>query len=130
MRHNPSMEPGTINIMLLQDTHLFSSNPRELEKLERNRRVIRLVPDQLFHPEGPAEFIVRLGKMRISRFLPDGREITRAVLQAGSMFKTLDADPTSDDPAADIYDLSDIVLMAMGEGELWALPPGSLRIET
>ena len=123
------MEPGRISIVLLQDSHLLSGNPLDMEKLERSRRVIPLIPDQLFHPEEPAEFIVRLGKLRVSRFLPDGREITRAVLQAGSAFKTLDADPQGDDPEADLYDLADIVLMALGEGELWTLPPGTLRIE-
>ena len=123
------MEPGKLSISLLQDTHLFSSSPRDQEKLERNRRVIRLIPDQLFHPAEPAEFIVRLGKIRVSRFLPDGREITRDVLQAGSTFKTLVADPRGAVPEADIYDLADIVLMALGEGELWALPPGTLPNE-
>lgn len=123
------MEPGKIHISLMQDTHLFSSNQRDVEKLEQNSRVIRLIPDQLFHPKEPAEFLVRLGKLRVSRFLPDGREITRAVLQAGSAFKTLDADRLGTDPAADIYDLADIVLMALGEGELWALPPGTLPTE-
>ena len=124
------MERDRISISLLRDRHLFSSNPWAAEKLEQNRRVIRLIPDQLFHPEEQAEFIVRLGKLRVSRFLPDGREITLAVLQAGSEFRTYDTDPKGNDPAADIYDLADIVLMALSEGELWAVPPGTLQLES
>lgn len=123
------MERETFSISLSPDTHVFSSNSRRMENLEQKRLVIRLIPDQLFHPREPAEFIVRLGKLRVSRFLPDGREITRAVLQAGSGFRILEAGSMQNDPAADIYELADIVLMALGEGELWALPPGSLRLE-
>ena len=124
------MEPEQISLSLLPDTHLFSDNSRQMEKLEHKRRVIRLIPGQLFHPTEPAEFIVRLGKLRVSRFLPDGREVTLAVLQAGPEFRTFATGPEGDDPAADIYDLADIVLMALGEGELWALPPGNLRLES
>ena len=123
------MERDRISISLLRDTHLFSSSPGAVEKLEQDRRVIRLIPDQLLHPEEQAEFIVRLGKLRVSRFLSDGREITLAVLQAGSEFRILETGPRGNDPAADIYDLADIVLMALSEGELWALPPGTLRRE-
>lgn len=124
------MKHETFSISLLRDTNLFSNRPQDVENVERKRQSIQLVPDQLFHPEGAAEFIVRLGKLRVSQFLADGREVTRAVLQAGSAFRIRETDSGSVDPAADIYDLADIVLMALGEGELWALPAGTLRLES
>ena len=127
--HTTSMEHDQTSIALYRDTHLFSNRPQDVEKVEQQRQTIRLIPDQLFHPQGQMEFIIRLGKLRVSQFLPDGREITREVLQAGSAFRTLDPDPGRDNPGADIYDLADIVLMALGEGELWALPAGTLRLE-
>jgi hypothetical protein len=130
MSDNSAMEPGIVSISLLRDTNLFSNRPQDMEDVEQKRQSIHLIPDQLFHPDGIAEYIVRLGKLRVSQFLPDGREITRAVLQAGSAFQIRKANPGADDPAADIYDLADIVLMALGEGELWALPAGTLRLES
>lgn len=109
-----------------RDTHLFATRPDLVDKLERRSRRIHLAPDQLLHPEVPIACIVRLGKLRVSQFLPDGREVTRAVLQAGTVLTTGTAAPPGEDAAADIYDLADIVLMALGEVELWALPPEDL----
>ncbi len=120
------MEPGKINISLMTGTFSFSNNQRDVENLEQTSQTIKLIPDQLFHPVEPAEFIVRRGKLRVSRFLTDGREITRDVLQAGSTFKIITPGVLEVDHEADIYDLADIVLMSLGEGELWALPPGTL----
>ena len=59
-------------------------------------------------------------------FLPDGREITRAVLQAGSLLVTAVGNADAD-PEADVYVLRDCVLMALGEAELWLLPSGVLE---
>ena len=109
-----------------RDTHLFSAQPALAEKLKQVRTRIRLAPDQLLHPEIPAAYIVRLGKLRVSQFLPDGSEVTRAVLQAGSLLTTDNSSSGEADPAADVYHLSEMVLMALGEVELWALPPEAL----
>lgn len=127
--HNRSMKPVTTTISLLRNTHLFSNRPQEVAKAEQQRRSVRLIPDQLLHPEEPADYIVRRGKLRISQFLDDGREITRAVLQSGSAFRIRSGGDESIDAAADRYVLADIVLMALGEGELWSLPPGTLVLE-
>ena len=127
------MEHGLTNLAVLRNAHLFSKRPQDVEMLEQRSRVIRLAADQIFHPEESAEagteFIVRRGKVRVSRFLTAGREITVAVLQAGAVFRTLPSADGSADPQADRYDLADIVLMALGEGELWAVPTGTLRFE-
>ena len=71
-------------------------------------------------------YIVRLGKLRVTQFLPDGREVTRAVLQAGALLTAAEIAAREADPAADVYHLADMVLMALGEVELWALPPEAL----
>jgi hypothetical protein len=110
-------------VALHRDAHLFASRPDLAAEFERKRTRILLAPDQLLHAEAEMAYLVRLGRLRVSEFLPDGREITRAVLQAGAMFRTRAPGATAPDPEADVYDLDHIVLMALGEIELWALPP-------
>jgi hypothetical protein len=112
-----------VTVALHRDTHLFAARPGLAEKLEKNRERILLAPDQLLHAEPDVAYLVRLGRLRVSQFLADGREITRAVLQAGALFLTAADEKTSPDPEADVYELAHIVLMALGEVELWALPP-------
>ena len=112
-------------LALVRGANVFNTDPERMERLEKARQAVQLAPDQLLHPDVPATYVVRLGKLRVSQFLPDGREITRAVLQAGSVLAT--AKPGRDaDPTLDVYILHDIVLMALGEAELWRLPPGAL----
>ena len=115
---------------LYRQTHLFAAKGASLEELARTGRPVRLAPDQLLHPDVPADGIVRLGRLRVSQLFPDGREVTRAVLQAGAAFLTR-ADPhRGADAAADVYLLSDLILMAIGEAELWLLPAGSLELDS
>jgi len=110
-----------------RDAHFFSSRATLAEKLEPTRKRIQLAPDQLLHPDVPMAYIVRLGKLRLTQFLPGGAEVTRAVLQAGSLLTTAEISTGEADPASDVYYLSEMVLMALGEVELWALPPEALE---
>lgn len=111
-----------------RDTHFFVDHAARSEELREKRHVMPLAADQLLHPLVPRYYVVRMGKLRVSQFLDDGREVVRAVLQAGAVFHTLPADDSpapartavGDIPAADIYSLSTIVIMALGETELWA----------
>lgn len=113
-------------IALVRGANIFAADPERADRLEKLRRAVLLAPDQVLHPDVPATYVVRLGKLRVSEFLADGREITRAVLQAGAVLAT--AAPGRDaDPAADVYILPDTVLMALGEAELWRLPPDALN---
>ena len=130
------MTGPNLQFSLVRNTHYFSTRPGAVEKLEPLCDAVQLVPDQLLHPPGPADWVVRRGKLRLSQFLDDGREITRSVLQAGSVFFTREPDPDGaadvnpvDDPEADRYVLADIVVMALSEGEVWRLPPGALGVE-
>ncbi len=146
------------------EARLFARDRSLLHRLERLAAPLRLAPDQLHHPAVPQEAVVRHGKLRIAQFLPDGREVTRAILQAGATLRTADADrhapagrapdgatapaapgPSTPDGSAAAgpsspgdapgpsalrraveVPLGDAVLMALGEVELWLLPPGTL----
>lgn len=119
------MPPASEPVLRLQrDAHLFASRPELAERLARDRRTLPLAPDQLLHPQVPAGYIVRRGRLRVTQLLPDGREITRAVLQAGAGLESLGAGAA--DAAADTYPLADMILAALGETELWQVPAGSL----
>lgn len=113
-------------LTIRRDAHFFSARPLLAEKLEQTRKRILLAPDQLLHPEVPLAYIVRLGKLRVTQFLPGGAEVTRAVLQAGALLTAEEISGGEADPAADVYHLSEMVLMALGEVELWALPAAAL----
>ncbi|MCK9995253.1 MAG: hypothetical protein KAH56_03120 [Candidatus Krumholzibacteria bacterium] len=118
---------GSRFLTLRREAHFFSARPLLAEKLERTRKRILLAPDQLLHPEVPMAYIVRLGKLRVTQFLPAGPEVTRAVLQAGTLLMTENISNGEADPTADVYHLSEMVLMALGEVELWALPTMTLE---
>ena len=122
-------ETAQQSLTVHRDAHLFSSRPQLAEKLARIRTRVLLAPDQLLHPEVPRVYIVRLGKLRVSQFLPRGAEVTRAVLQAGALVITGEIPAGEADPAADVYYLSEMVLMALGEVELWALPADALTLD-
>ena len=114
-------------ILLRREAHLFAKRPGLMDKLEAEREATVMAADQLLHPAVPRDHIVRRGKLRVTQFLPDGREVTRAVLQAGAVLLTRVADGRQADPQSDRYLVSDLVLMALGEVELWALPAGALE---
>jgi len=88
--------------------------------------VLPLAPDQLLHATTPAGYLVRRGRLRVTQLLPDGREITRAVLQAGAGLETR-AGGTAD-AGQDTYPLADVILAALGETELWQVPAGSFDL--
>jgi len=116
-------------LTIRRDAHFFSVRPQLAEKLEQTCQRVLLAPDQLLHPQAPLAYIVRLGKLRVTQFLPAGAEVTRAVLQAGAMLTTENIPGGEADPAADVYHLSEMVLMALGEVELWALPTATLELD-
>ncbi|MDO9171172.1 MAG: hypothetical protein Q7W29_04995 [bacterium] len=106
---------------LLRDARLFVRRAGALARLESERTArIRLTADQIHHPDAPGDVVVRHGRLRLSEFLGDGREVCRAVLQAGFCF-------TIHGPAAARTGtpLDVCVLMALGDAELWRLPPGT-----
>lgn len=116
----PAEQP---RLRLHRDAHLFARRPDLAARLALDRRTLPLAPDELLHAISPAGYLVRRGRLRVTQLLPDGREITRAVLQAGSGLETIAAGP--DDPRHDIYPLADVILTALGEAELWQVPAGS-----
>jgi hypothetical protein len=119
-------DPERKTLTIKREAHLFAARPQLAGKLEQIRKRLLLAPDQLLHPEVGVAYIVRLGKLRVTQFLPGGGEVTRAVLQAGAMLIAGESATGEADPAADVYYLSEMVLMALGEVELWALPVAAL----
>jgi hypothetical protein len=117
----------TRHLIIHRDAHLFANRPGLMEKMARQREKIPLATDQLLHMTTPRDHIVRHGKLRVTELMPDGREVTRAVLQAGAVLLTRTSEIQAADPQADRYLVEDLVLMALGEVELWALPAGSLE---
>lgn len=116
------------HLIIHREAHLFATRPGLMEKMAKRREKIPLVTDQLLHVATPRDHIVRRGKLRVTEFMPDGREVTRAVLQAGAVLLTRTAEKRAADPQADRYLVEDLVLTALGEVELWALPAGSLEL--
>ncbi len=108
-------------LVLVRDARLFMRRPELGEELSGRVRAVDLAPSELLHPDSPADFVVRLGRLRVTEFLPDGREVTRAVLQAGSCFTTREAAESGDS----VYPLERAVLMALGDAEIWRLPAGA-----
>jgi hypothetical protein len=128
-----SLPPPEVWFSFVRDARLFAADRARLRELEREREVVSLVPTQLYHPPAAIDAVVRRGKLRVSEFLPDGREVTRAVLQNGAVFRTRPvgltspAEESGGPGAANRTNLADTVLTALGETEVWILPPGSLR---
>ena len=114
-------------LRLERDSHFFATLDLRVEKLREQSRVHELVADQLLRPEVPGAYVLRRGKLRVTEFLPDGREVTRAVLLAGSTWTTWTGAASGEDPSGDVYSLARLVLMALGHVEIWQLPPDTLE---
>ncbi len=115
-------------VALERDARFFATRRALADRLRAQRTKIRLIADELLHPEPPCDLVVRRGNLRVSEMLDDGREVTRAVLQAGAVcrVRTLESPPHGDHPGSPLYSLGHTVLMALGEAEIWSLPAGAL----
>ncbi len=113
-------------IRLRRGARLFARQSFPSERPPAGAAALRLASSQLFPAEREGAVVVRRGRLRVTEFLPDGREICRAVLQSGS-YLLVSAAPPVDDDGRGILSLERCVLMALGETELWLLPPGALQ---
>ncbi|HOX24635.1 MAG TPA: hypothetical protein PLL30_02600 [Candidatus Krumholzibacteria bacterium] len=111
-----------------RDARFFVTHRQRADRLREECRVVRLVPDELLHPAPPCDFVLRRGNLRVSELLADGREVARAVLQAGAVCQVREGAPAGvgDDGGSPLYSLGNTVFMALGETEIWYLPAGSL----
>ncbi len=122
--------PGWLTIE--RDARIFATRRGLVDRLRESRRKLALVADELVHPDPPCDLVVRRGNLRLSELLPDGREVTRAILQAGAICRVRRG-PIAGPEAGDgegvgspLYSLANTVLMALGESDLWLLPAGSV----
>jgi len=117
----PEHDAAAARLILVRDARLFRRRPDLDDRLADVRRARDLTQSELLHPACPADFVVRLGRLRITEFLADGREVTRAVLQSGSCFATREG-AAGDDSS---YPLDRTTLMALGDAVIWRLPAGT-----
>ena len=115
------LAPDPVHLTLLRDARLFVRRPELRDELAAHRERAHLASGELLHPAAPADFVVRLGRLRLTEFLPDGREVTRSVLQSGSCFTTDGAAAGAESS----YPLDRTTVMALGDVEIWRLPPGT-----
>lgn len=128
LQQEPDLPAGTLTFQ--RDARLFATRRALAAQLAQSRRRLLLVSDELLQLPVPADVVVRRGNLRITELLADGREVTRAVLQAGATCCTRDADATGSQPGdeggAGLYRLRDMILMALGDTEVWLLAAGTL----
>ncbi len=125
LQRDPGLPVGSLD--LDRDARLFATRRELAARLEREREQRLLIGDELLHPPVPCDLVVRFGNLRISELLPDGREVTRAVLQAGAVCRT--RENPGESHMGPVYKLRDLVLMALGETEIWILPAGAVADE-
>lgn len=124
--------PPSALLSFERDARLFARRGGLLDRLGETLRTKQLLPDELYRPPVPADVAVRRGRLRVTEFLADGREVTRAVLQAGAFLRARAWEPAALPPEGDgrppapWRDLAYVVLMALDDAELWELPPGAL----
>ncbi|MBU0741402.1 cyclic nucleotide-binding domain-containing protein [bacterium] len=109
------------HLTLIRDARLFMRRPELRDELSDARYARHLAPYELLRAACPADYVMRLGRARVTEFLPDGREVTRAVLQSGSCFTTREEAGGGDSS----YPLDRTTVMALGDAELWRLPAGT-----
>jgi hypothetical protein len=92
-----------------------------MDILQQDAVVLHLCANELVDLDPVADWVVRLGRIRLAEFIDDGRELTRGVLEAGSCFITRCED-ISNGLARDR-----VTVMALGETELWRCDADAFR---
>jgi hypothetical protein len=124
---SPIQQPaGTLEVV--RDARVFTAGADRIRELESLGRVHRLLAGQELELDPPCDLVVRQGNLRVSEYLPDGREVTRAVLQTGMVCRLRDGEPAVDSDAADspLYSLAATALISLGASEIWQLPTDAL----
>lgn len=74
----------------------------------------------------PCDAVVRQGNLRVCERLPSGREVTRAVLQTGAIYRVRESSADVSEAAdSSLYSLAVIELIALTDTEIWMLPVGA-----
>jgi len=117
---------GTLEVV--RDARVFTAGTDRIREMENQSTVHRLLAGQELELESACDLVVRQGNVRLCEYLPDGREVTRAVLQTGMVCHLRPGGPTvrSDADGSSLYSLEATSLVSLGASEVWQLPAGAL----
>ena len=114
-------------LIIDRNARIFTAGPERTRDLAAQATVHRLMAGQVFTPDTPCDLVMRQGSLRIRETLPDGRQVTRAVLQTG-MLCALRTPTAADEALADhALKLERCGLIALGDSEVWVLPSGVVK---
>ncbi|MEZ4386146.1 MAG: hypothetical protein R3D98_00935 [Candidatus Krumholzibacteriia bacterium] len=129
MPQDPTTPPPAIagTLEVVRDARVFTLGQDRVRELAGVAAVHRLLAGQRLELGPPCDLVVRQGNLRVSEFLPDGREVTRAVLQTGMVCRLREplASARSERGDSPLYSLAATALAALGETEIWQLPAGA-----
>lgn len=122
-----SLRPGG-TLEVVRDARVFTAGADRIQELEAQASLHRLLAGQELELESACDLVVRQGNVRLCEFLPDGREVTRAVLQTGMVCRLRGGDQAvrSDAAGSSVYSLKATSLVSLGASEVWQLPVGIL----
>lgn len=123
--HGPG---GTLEVV--RDARVFTAGADRIQELEGQSVTHRLLAGQELEAAAACDLVVRQGNVRVCEYLPDGREVTRAVLQTGMVCRLRDgmAAGRSDATGSSLYSLTAASLVSLGASEVWQLPVGALSV--
>lgn len=109
-----------------REARVFGAGVDRTRELEAARTIVRLGAGERLTHRSSSDLVVRQGNLRVSERLPDGREVTRAVLQTGAVCRVrLGTGPGRSEAAGSpLYSLARTTLVALGDTEIWQLPAG------
>ena len=88
-------DPHSKKLWYLKNMNVFAGLPwRELRELERITRMVKYrKSDPVYVPGEPSDvvYLLKKGRVKISRLSEDGREVTLAILDAGEIFGEVEA---------------------------------------
>lgn len=123
---DPLRPGGTLEVV--RDARVFTAGTDRIREIEGQAVTHRLLAGQELEADQACDLVVRQGNIRLCEYLPDGREVTRAVLQTGMVcrLRVGVAASRSDAAGSSLYSHTAASLVSLGASEVWQLPVGAL----
>lgn len=125
MRDEYHMSAPSI-LVIDRNARVFTAGPERTRALAAQATVHRLMAGQHLLVDDPADIVVRQGSVRVREQLADGRKVTRAVLQTGMLGRVMPTGAPSAAGGGQELSAERCQFNALGESEVWVLPPGSV----